>query len=84
MARECRKPRSPKRPTKVNGMGADDRPPGRNPSIGSVNSIGSGNRANTECVRLQMDISNGRELLLLVDTGADVSLIKPDNLDKTR
>jgi len=31
-----------------------------------------------------MDISNGRELSLLVDTGADISLIKPDNLDKTR
>jgi hypothetical protein len=31
-----------------------------------------------------MDISNGRELLLLVDTGADVSLIKPGNFDKTR
>jgi hypothetical protein len=31
-----------------------------------------------------MDISNGRQLLLLVDTGADVSLIKPDNLDNTR
>jgi hypothetical protein len=31
-----------------------------------------------------MDISNGRELALLVDTGADISLIKPDNLDKTK
>ena len=31
-----------------------------------------------------MDISNGRELALLVDTGADISLIKPDNLEKTK
>ena len=31
-----------------------------------------------------MDISNGRELSLLVDTGADVSLIKTGNLDKNR
>jgi hypothetical protein len=30
------------------------------------------------------DISNGKELLLLVDTGADISLLKPDNLDKTK
>jgi len=31
-----------------------------------------------------MDISNEREFSLLVDTDADVSLIKPGNLDKTR
>jgi hypothetical protein len=31
-----------------------------------------------------MDISNSRELSLLVDTGADIGLIKPDSLDKTR
>ena len=46
--------------------------------------IGSANKAATECIKLQMDISNGRELLLLVDTGADISLIKPDHLDKTK
>lgn len=50
----------------------------------SVNSIGNGNRANTECVGLQKGARNTRELSLLVDTGADVSLLKPDNLDKTR
>jgi hypothetical protein len=44
--------------------------------------MGSDNKATTECIKLRMDISNGRELALLVDTGADISLIKPDNLDK--
>ena len=33
---------------------------------------------------MQSDISNGNTLLLLMDTGADISLLKPDNLDKTR
>jgi hypothetical protein len=49
-----------------------------------VNSIGGGNRTHFECVRLQTDASNGCELSLLVDTGADVSLLKPDNLDKSK
>jgi len=49
-----------------------------------VNAIGNGNKTNTECVRLQTDVSNERELLLLVDTGADISLLKPNNLEKTR
>jgi hypothetical protein len=66
-------------------QGTEDRPPNRNkPNIGSVHVIGSGNRTVTECIRLQTDISNGRELSLLVDMGTDVSLLKPDNLDKTR
>ena len=65
--------------------GAEEGPLDRsNPSIGSVNSIGGGNRTHIECVRLQTDVSNGRELLLLVDTGADVSLLKPVNLDKSK
>ena len=37
----------------------------------------------TEC-GLQTDVRNERELLLLVDTGADISSLKPNNLDKTR
>ena len=37
----------------------------------------------TEC-GLQTDVRNERELLLLVDTGAVISLLKPNNLDKTR
>ena len=49
-----------------------------------MNSIGGGNRPKIECVRLQTAVSNGRELALLVDTGADISLFKRDNLDKTR
>jgi hypothetical protein len=69
----------------VNSTRTEDRSPDRStPSIGSVNAIGRGNRANTECFRLQTDVSNGRELSLLVDTGADISLLKPNNLDKTR
>ena len=85
IARECRKPRSSKGSTQVNDKGAEGRSPDRSkPSIGLVHATGSGNRATNECVRLHMDISNGRELSLLVDTGADVSLLKPDILDKTR
>lgn len=53
-------------------------------SIGSVNYIGGGNRPKIERVRLQTDVSNGRELALVVDTGADIRLLKPDILDKTR
>jgi hypothetical protein len=85
IARECRKPRNAKRFTQVNSTRIEDRSLDRGtPSIGSVNAIGGGNRAKTECVRLQTDVSNGRELSLLVDTGADISLLKPNNLDKTR
>ena len=85
MVRECRKIRSFERSNQVNSAGAEDRPPDRDkPSIGSVHAIGIGVRATTECVRFQMDMSNGRESWLLVDTGADISLIKTGNLDKTR
>jgi len=85
MARECRKPRSSRGSTQLSGTGTEGRSPDRSkPSIGAVHVIGSGNKAATECIRLQMDISKGHELSLLVDTGADISLIKPDNLDKTR
>lgn len=48
-----------------------------------MNSKG-GNSTHAECVRVKTDVSNGRELLLLVGTGADVSLLKPNNLDKNR
>jgi hypothetical protein len=33
---------------------------------------------------MRADISEGEELLLLVDTGADISILKPDRLDKTK
>jgi hypothetical protein len=52
-----------------------------NPSIGSVNAVGSGN-VNEECVKLRTDGNSEREWTLLVDTGTDVSLLKPDNLDR--
>jgi hypothetical protein len=85
MARECRKPRSSKGSTQLSRTGAEGRSPDRSkPSIGAVHIISSGNKAATECIRFQMDISNGHELSLLVDTGTDISLIKQDNLDKTR
>jgi hypothetical protein len=35
-------------------------------------------------VSMRSDISNGKMLLLLVNTGADINLLKPDNLDKTK
>lgn len=33
---------------------------------------------------MRSDSSNGKILLILVDTGADISLLKPDNMDKTK
>ena len=85
MARDCKKPRHAKRSTQPLETGVEGRPPDRvNPSIGSVNTVGSRNGTATECVSMRSDISNGKMLLLLVDTGADISLLKPDNLDKTK
>jgi hypothetical protein len=85
MARDCKKPRHAKRNTQLSEAGIEGRPPDRgNPSIGSVNVVGSKTGTARECVRMRSDISNGETLLLLVDTGADISLLKPDNLDKTK
>jgi hypothetical protein len=33
---------------------------------------------------VKTDISKGKELIFLVDSGADISLIQPGNLDKSR
>ena len=33
---------------------------------------------------MRADISKGEELILLVDTGADISILKPEKLDKTK
>ena len=85
MARDCKKPRHPKRNTQPSETGVEGRLPDRaNLSIGSVNTIGSKKGTAKECVHMRLDISNGKALLLLVDTGADISLLKPDNLDKTK
>jgi Zinc knuckle./Retroviral aspartyl protease. len=83
MAKEYRKPRHAKRNTPLDERGVEGRPPDTvNPGTGSANTIGSKNGTTTECVRMQSDISNGNKLPLLVDTGADVSLLKPDNFEK--
>ena len=85
MARNCKKPRHPRKGGPVVEPGVEGRPPDRvNPSIGSVNTLGSRNGTATECIRMRSDICNGNELLLLVDTGADISSLKPNNLDKTK
>jgi hypothetical protein len=79
------KPQNSKQFNRVGIAGAEDGQPDRRKHIiGPVNSVGSGNRTNNECVRLRTDASNGRDLSLLVDTGADVSLLKTDNLDKSK
>jgi hypothetical protein len=84
MARQCNKPRQARRNTPITEAKFEGRPPDREkPRIGSVNTLGCGNGVNTQYVRLRADISNGEELLLLVDTGADISILKPDKLDKT-
>ena len=46
----------------MQGPGTD--PERRAHTVGSVNSIGGGNRPKIECVRLQMDLSKARELAL--------------------
>jgi hypothetical protein len=85
MARQCKKHRHAKRNTSLAEAGSEGRPPDRaNPCIGSVNTVGRKNGATSECVSMRSDISNGNELLLLVDTGADISILKPDKLDTTR
>jgi hypothetical protein len=85
MARDCKNPRHTKGNMKLCETGGEGRPPDRvNPSIASVNTIGSKNETANECVGMRSDISNGKMLILLVDTGVDISILKPDNLDKTR
>ena len=59
IARECRKPLNLKKRTQATSARAGDGPPERRaPSIGTVNSIGGGNRTKIECVKLQTDVSN--------------------------
>lgn len=85
LARDCKTPRHTKRNRKQAETGVEGRPPDRvNPSTGLVNTVGSENGTPTECVSMQSDISNGKTLLFLVDTGTDISLLKPHNLDKTK
>jgi len=85
MARDCKNPRHTKRNMQLPETGVEGRPPDRvNLRIGSVNTIGSKNGAAKKCVSMRSDINNGKMLLLLVDTGADISFLKPDNLDKTK
>ena len=72
IARGCRKPRNPRKFNQVGSTKTEDKSSERsNFSIGSVNTIGNGNRSSAEGVRLQNEVSNGRELLLL-DKGADM------------
>jgi hypothetical protein len=85
MARDCKKPRQSKRNRPITETGIEGRPSDRiNPSIGSVNALGRKNGTATECASMRSDTGNGNELLFLVDTGADISLLKPNNLDKTK
>ena len=85
MARDCKKPRHMRRNIPLAESVFEGRPPDRsNPSIGSVNTVGCKNGTATECISMRSEIINGNELLLLVDTGADISLLKPDHLDKTK
>lgn len=84
-ARDCKKHRQPRRNVPLTESGIEGGPPDRiNPSIGSVKTIGCKRGSATECVSMRSDISNGNELLLLVDTGAYISLLKPAKLDSTR
>ena len=85
MAKDCRKPRQTRRGMQPTEAKARDRPPTNDtPCIGSVNTVDGTNGTKTECIKVGTDISNGKELIFLVDSGADISLIKPGNLDKSR
>jgi hypothetical protein len=85
MARDCKKPGQPRRYGPLTDSGSEGGPPDRiNHHIGSVKTISCRRGTATECVSIRSDISNGSEMLLLVDTGADISLLKPAKLDCTR
>ena len=85
MARDCKKSRHTKRNMLLAEIGVQGRPTDKvNPSIGSVNAVDSKNGTATDCISMQSDISNGGKLLFLVDTGSDISLLKPYKLDKTK
>jgi len=59
MARDCKKPRHTKRNKQLPETRVEGRPPDRvNPSIGSVNTIGSKNGTAAEYVSMRSDISN--------------------------
>lgn len=82
VARDSKKPGHAKKNTLLSGTGVQGRTPDRvNPSNGSMNTKGRKNGTTIEYVSVQSDVSNGNTLLLLVDTGADISLLKPGNLD---
>jgi hypothetical protein len=84
MARDCKKPTHTKMNMPLAEIGVEGRPPDKvNPSTGSVNAIDSKNGTATNCISMQSDIRNGGKLLFLVDTGSDISLLKPYKLDKT-
>jgi len=85
MARQCKNHRKVGRRALMAEAGSGGRPPeNEHPQIGSVNTLGSGSGTTTQCVRMRTDISSGKELMLLVDTGADITILKPDKLDKTK
>jgi hypothetical protein len=85
IARQCKYHRQVGRKVQTAETGSGGRPPDtENPRIGSVNTLECGNGTTTQCVRMRADISCGEELLLLVDTGADISILKPNKLDKNR
>jgi len=84
MARQCKNRRSGRRALSTDARFGDRPLENENPQIGSVNTLGSGSGTTTQCVRMRADIGSGKELLLLVDTGADISILKPDKLDKTK
>jgi len=50
------------------------------PTDGPVYTIGCVGQANVAFLRLKVDISNEDELLFLIDTGADISLLKGNKL----
>jgi len=54
------------------------------PTDGPINSVGCLGRENLQFLKLKVDASKGEEgLLFLVDTGADVSLLKGNKLVET-
>ena len=39
-------------------------------------SVGCANKEHCDCITLELDVSQGRKLHFLVDSGADISLVK--------
>jgi hypothetical protein len=79
MARNCRKPPRKRKGSDTSGMSGNElrrtEPPDRH-----LYSTGCTDPERCDYVVLELDVSQGRQLYFLVDSGADISLVKSEKL----